>query len=132
MLEDDLRPFRQENLFHCVIARAHVDPTCINQSLTNPVQDAPLLKLNTDGIKHLANLSFTGGRHRIRALQLIKQERVNKLEKLERALKRDQEKMDDSSAPNSDLAKKETQIARLKQSISSLGIWGVILYEAGM
>jgi hypothetical protein len=129
MLTDDIRPFRYESLFHCVIDRTCVDPECINGSSVAPIQKAPYLKLNEHGLDKIDQLLFAGGRHRIRAITLIKEERQEKLDKLQKAFKAEQEKAGNSTSKT--LERIQDDIAHEVNGIAALGIWGVVLYDAG-
>lgn len=129
MLKDDIRPFRYENLFHCVIDRTCVDPESINSSSVAPIQQAPYVKLNEKGLDKIDRFDFTGGRHRIRAIELIKDERQENVDRLQNALKAEQEKTGNSSGKT--IERMQHEIAHELKGIAALGIWGVVLYDAG-
>ena len=49
MIQDDLRPFQYENMFHCIVERWYIEPRCINNTLLTSGVDAPVLALTDEG-----------------------------------------------------------------------------------
>lgn len=123
MLENSIRSFSYENLFHCIVDRQYIDPRCINGTLSMAGHEAPPLKLTDEGRAKLKSLWFAGGRHRIRATELLKEERQGKLEKMKQALIREQGK-------GEKVAVLEKEIEDETKSIARLGFWGIILYDS--
>lgn len=133
MLEHDLKPYNFENMIPIVVQRRHVDSTCI--SITADPSTSPLFKLSESGERELTHLVLAGGRHRIQAVKSIREDRQGELKRLQERRKKLQKR-----DPKGDPAKEkldrevdelEDEIDELKRYISTLGPWGVILYDEG-
>src|SRR5271169_1923566 len=98
MLMDDIRPFQFENLLRCVIDPKFVDPACVQPSILGGIHGAPALKLSAEGERTLATIDLVGGRHRKRAINLIKLEREDALNQMRESLKRHEEKAEKGGA----------------------------------
>lgn len=133
MLDQDLKPFNFENMIPIVIERRHVDDTCITTT-ANP-STAPLLKLSDEGERDLKELVLAGGRHRIQAVKSIRDDRQAELKKLQEKLrklqKRDPKREGAKEKLDVEVDRLEEEIDDLRRYISTLGPWGVMLYEEG-
>jgi hypothetical protein len=127
MEADDIRPFRFENMFNLIIDKRFVDPACMNTKIDGGNQDAPLLKLSEEGLAKAEVLYFAGGRHRIRAVQILKNERNEKLKQMQEQFRKEKKDGGNEKA----IEKMEQAIKEQAAFISRLGKWGVILYDAG-
>jgi hypothetical protein len=132
-LLDEIRPFRFENMFNIVVDKRFIDPSTISLKIDGGNQNAPMLKLSVEGIASLSHLDFAGGRHRLRAMQMVKTERMDKLKKLQDQVR----KLKDRNA-NKGEERDGEKISRLEATIkeeslylSKFGKWGVMLYDSG-
>lgn len=134
MLTDDIRPFRFENMFNIIIDKRFVDPECICKTIEGGNQNAPLLKLTPEGISALAHFDFAGGRHRMRAMELVKAERTDRLRKLQDQVRKLKDKAEDKGEDvdaNENVARLEESIKEEGNYLAKLGRWGVMLYDSG-
>lgn len=132
MLTEEVRPFQFEHLLKCIIDRKYVDPACISPSILHGIQQAPLLKLSEEGEEKLTTIDLAGGRHRQRALELMKVEREDKLKRLKDTLKTERETAEKTGVEiEGGLAGLQKKIDDETVYIQNMGKWGVILYDAG-
>jgi hypothetical protein len=128
-----MKPFSSENMMPLVISPQHVDPSCIQNSMNG--YQAKMLVLSEEGERELTTLDMAGGRHRMAAIQSIKEDKVKALKKL--TIKRtsvDKRKVKRPAAvanKEAQLAELEDKIASLEDEISKVGRWGVMLYDKG-
>jgi hypothetical protein len=132
-LVDEIRPFRFENMFNIIIDKRFVDPGSVSLTIEGGNQNAPMLKLSVEGIAALTDLDFAGGRHRMRAMELVKGVRTDKLKKLQDSLRklkdRAADKNDDRDADK--ISQLESTIKDESTYLAKLGRWGVMLYDSG-
>jgi hypothetical protein len=131
MLSEEIRPFQFEHLLKCIIDPKHVDPACVSASILGGLHESPVLKLSEAGENELATIDLAGGRHRKRALELIKAEREDKLKYLQDSLVKEEQKAAKTGEDSQALQALEQTIEDETSAIAGLGRWGVILYDAG-
>lgn len=131
MISEEIRPFQFENLLKCIIDPKHVDPACVSASILRGLHEAPVLKLSEVGENELETIDLAGGRHRKRALELIKAERQDKLKRLKESLVKEEQKAQKTGADSEAVEVLSQKIEDETSYIAGLGRWGVILYEAG-
>lgn len=134
MIEEELRPFRFESMFNIIIDKRFVDPACISQSVEGGNQNAPMLTLSADGISQLEHFDFAGGRHRMRAMEMVKNERTEKLKKLQEQLRKEKDKADKKNENydgNEKIKLLEEAVRDEGTYLATIGRWGVMLYDAG-
>lgn len=128
-----IKAFTSDNMLPLVINRRHVDPSCIENKLNG--YNAKTLVLSEDGNRELVKLEMAGGRHRLAAIQSIKDDKEKELKKLESQRdtvnKRRAMRPDAVQKKQKDLDGCNQIIAALEEEISKLGNWGVILYDEG-
>lgn len=133
MTEQGMKPFSIENMIPIVIARRHVDPTCITSGMN--AYNAPDLKLSVEGMKELRELELAGGRHRVAAMKQlhdIKMTEVTEVHK--KMITMENKKLDEQF----DQRKKDMTVqayrnleAKKEKEVDELGRWGVVLYDKG-
>ena len=134
MTLQDIKPFTPENMMPLVISPRHVDTSCVENNLNG--YKAKTLMLSEEGKREMKKLLMAGGRHRMAAIQSIKEDKDNELAMMTAEL--DKLKGKNVTQPKAvakklaNVEEKEKKIAALKEEISKLGIWGVILYDQGM
>ena len=133
MTQQGIKPFTPVNMMPLVISPRHVDTSCVENNLNG--YKAKTLTLSEEGKREVKRLLMAGGRHRMAAIKSIKADKEEELEKLTADLDTLKEKNPTKAKAIAkklaDIEEKEKKIAVLKEEISKLGIWGVILYDQG-
>jgi len=128
-----VKPFSMEHMMPLVISRRHVDLACVDNNVDG--YNAKMLVLSEEGKNELRKLEMAGGRHRMAAVQSIKEDMVDdldKLKKLRQSAKRKRVTKDEASAKMDETVKRyDEKIASVEEEISRTGLWGVILYDKG-
>lgn len=136
LLTGAIRAFRFENMFNIIIDKKYVDPECIQHTIQGGNQHAPLLKLTEEGLAKVQHLDFAGGRHRLRAMDMIKNERAEKLKKLQDQIRKERNRASnlehDDDRLNAKISRLDKAISDEAAYISKLGKWGVMLFDSGM
>ena len=134
MLDNEIKPWNYENMIPIIISPRHVDPSCISTNITDPSK-SPVFKLSPDGERELSKILLAGGRHRIQAVKSIhddKQAEQKKLkEKLEKLRKAEPKRETLKKRYDQDMTDLEDRILDGEKYLSTIGPWGVILYDEG-
>lgn len=133
LLIDEIRPFRFENMFNLIIDKRFIEADTISQTIDGGNQNAPMLKLSVEGIAALQQLDFAGGRHRVRAMEMIKAERSDKLKKFQDQLRKFKDKAEDTGEDRDaeKISQLELTIKEESTYLAKFGKWGVMLYDSG-
>jgi hypothetical protein len=128
MIKSRFGPFAYGNMLPLIIKREKLDPSCIKKTLD--AEAAPLLRLTEEALEEGITLQLAGGRHRLRATEILRERSLKMIGALENkiaALKEAEKK-----------GKKEGVIGHLERMHAEeralycrLGVWGVIVYDEG-
>jgi hypothetical protein len=118
-------PFNQSNLLPLIISPMALQPSCVHKDLD--AESAPLLELTEEVIAKGQKLQFAGGRHRLRATQLLHEKAQGKLSKLQDKLN----KLRDAEGKEDKVESVEQLLQKEQEAMEQLGLWGVLVYDEG-
>jgi hypothetical protein len=136
IIEQRFRPFASDSLLPLIIDKTAIEP---NSIYTTPnVEDAPMLQLTETSVRNGVQLPLGGGRHRLRAAQIIKEmaeEKVKTYQEDIEELKKKAAKAKEGSVLAESLAKRirmrEVQIKMERDIQAKIAIWGIAVYDQG-
>jgi uncharacterized protein YbaP (TraB family) len=119
-------PFALANLLPLVISPELLDPSCIKMDPN--VEAAPMLKLTEEAKAAGTKLQFAGGRHRRRATELLRLNSNKRIADLEQTINdaRESKKVKEETMRSMERMMEEEKAVK-----ESVGVWGVIVYNAG-
>jgi hypothetical protein len=135
MTAQGIKSFSTEHMMPLVIKRKYIDMSCVDNKASG--YEAKTLELSEEGKQPgvVVKLEMAGGRHRMAALKSIKEDKEKDLAKLKKqhlGLSKRRFTKDDAVAKKmQDLKDYEERMASLKEEISKIGLWGVIVYDEG-
>lgn len=133
MVNEEFAPFKFQNMIPLVLGRDAIDPKCLNATM-HDLEAAPFLQLTPAGLAEGVIIA-AGGRHRHRAVQLEQarlKDRVDILKKRIEEVKESNPKETDGMLERlKKLEKMEEHLALAEKRLDQVGIWGVIVFDAG-
>jgi len=126
----NVRPFARNNMLPLVISKEDVEGECYE--LNPNVEQAPYLKLK----KEVAGLKFAGGRHRYRAMEILREKSKDLVVRLRDKLTEAQRALGETEVggkKHGNLQAKINEIEDLlkveKEVKQNVSVWGVVLYD---
>ena len=128
---DKFSPFSPANRLPLVIPRDKLDPSCISIDLNT--ETAPFLKLTETAIRTGTALTFAGGRHRVKASEILWQTSNEKTEALEAQIKKTKHSLEknDREELRNKLSEQETTLKDEIAFRDSICVWGITVYDEG-
>src|SRR6266550_4613362 len=128
-----IKSLSSEHMMPLVIKRRYVDESCVDNNASG--HKAKMLVLSDEGKRELRQLEMAGGRHRMAAVEGIKDEKQKDLKQVmkqrEALEKKRVVKEEASEKKKKDLEAYDKRIAKLQGELAGTGQWGVILYDEG-
>lgn len=133
----NVRPFARNNMLPLVISKDDVEEECYQ--LQPNVEKAPYLKLKAEVVKRPQyGLNFAGGRHRHRAMEILRAQSKELVTKLRDKLTEARGALADTEFGGKRHENLERKIEELEEMLkvereveTNLSVWGVVLYDAG-
>jgi len=133
----NVRPFGRNNLLPLVISKEDVEAE--SYDLKANVEKAPMLKLKAEVVGRADyGLKLAGGRHRHRAMQMLREKSKELVIKLRDKLTEAQRGLGESEAGGKKHEKLKAKIEELEELLNvekevekNVSVWGVILYDLG-
>jgi hypothetical protein len=130
------RPFATSNLLPLILPRDALDATCI--SLNPNAEAAPMLQLTQAAMDSGTKLLFAGGRHRQRATAILRGKSTEMIQKLKDDIS-DLKKLEKGDGEvgkrregyQDKLRGLERMLTEELALAQKIGIWGVVVYDAG-
>ena len=130
-------PFVASNMLPLVIKAEYVDKSC--KAMKWNVEESPMLRLTDEAIKAGIKLQLAGGRHRLRATEIVKEQVKKKINDFKVQIAERKEKLSMEGISAGLKEKLEEKVGALEQALAAeessevrFGIWGVMVYDAGM
>ena len=133
----NVRPFARGNMLPLVISKSDIEEECYQ--VKPNVERAPFLKLKAEvGGRSGYGLKFAGGRHRYRAMEMLREKSREIVTSLKDKIGETQSVMKKTEGEGKRHANAVEKIGELEQRLKAemeveenLSVWGVILYEEG-